>query len=351
MLACARMLLSLCLCIPAAIFADENRPPPAYSARVINPKLTGSLFESSTRTLLSWGTDGAVMYSTDGTRFSWADTPTDADLSRIATDARGKVLIAVGERGVILRSEDAGRRWSSADARGVTSDLRSVIHHPASGAWIAVGTQGTILRSLDAGRTWIRLEHDLQLTFESLFITPNDGSLLIGGEAGLVGRSTDAGVSWKLTRIRMEEPLTPITAFHALPGQLLATSAMGRFLTSNDHGVTWELQSMGGNAYFTDVIFDPEHRVSLMTSHTGDVFRREGDNSWERVELTFDGQKRYLSAIRHDPRTRLLLAVGHHGLAARSSDGGRTWQQAELGFTTSIESLAQLDDGRYIGFG
>src|SRR3990170_6379410 len=99
MLPCARLWLCLWFCIPAAINADENKPPPSYSARVVNPKLTGSLFEPHSRTLLLWGTDGTVMYSTDGASFHWANTPTDADLSRIAVDAQGKVLIAVGERG------------------------------------------------------------------------------------------------------------------------------------------------------------------------------------------------------------------------------------------------------------
>lgn len=352
MLTCLRWLLWLCLCISAAICADENKSPPAYAARVINPKLTGSLFESNSRTLLLWGTDGTVMYSTDGTSFRWAATPTDADLNRIATDSRGKVLIAVGERGVVLRSEDAGQRWSLAKVPGTEFDLRTVVHQPTTGAWIAAGTRGTILRSLDSGRTWTALEHQLQVTFEALFFEPNTSALFIGGEDGWVGRSTDAGVSWQLTRIRMQDPVTPISGFHSLPGQLLATSALGRFLTSSDHGASWDLQSVGSNAFFTDVAFDPDHRVTLMTSHVGDIFRREpDDDAWEKIELSSNDQKRYLSAIRHDPRTKSLVVTGHHGMAATSSDGGKTWQRIKTGFDTSMESVAQLADGRYIGFG
>jgi photosystem II stability/assembly factor-like uncharacterized protein len=207
-----------------------------------------------------------------------------------------------------------------------TSDLRTVIHHSTSGTWIAAGTRGAILRSVDSGRTWTTLDHKLKITFEALLVEPNSNAVLIGGEGGFVGRSTDAGVSWQLTRIPMQEPVTPITAFHSLPGQLLATSALGRFLTSQDQGATWELHSMGNNAYFTDAVFDPDHRVILMTSHIGDVFRREsGDDIWERVELTSGEHKKYLSAIRHDPRTKSLVVAGHHGMVARSSDGGRTW--------------------------
>src|SRR5687767_13408149 len=187
MLACARLGLCLWFCLPAAISADETKPPPSYSARVVNPKLTGSLFEPNSRTLLLWGTDGAVMHSTDGANFHWADTPTDADLNRIAVDARGKVLIAVGERGVVLRSEDSGRRWSLAKVPDTSFDLRTVVYHPATGAGIAAGTRGAILRSLDSGRTWTELDHELNVTFEALFLEPNSNAVLIGGENGVVG--------------------------------------------------------------------------------------------------------------------------------------------------------------------
>jgi photosystem II stability/assembly factor-like uncharacterized protein len=122
---------------------------------------------------------------------------------------------------------------------GTGFDLRTVVHHPTTGAWIAAGTRGTILRSLDSGRTWTALDHEMKVTFEVLFFEPNSNAVLIGGEGGVVGRSTDAGVSWHLTRIRMQEPVTPITGFHTLPGQLVATSALGRFLTSADNGATW----------------------------------------------------------------------------------------------------------------
>ncbi|HEY5758415.1 MAG TPA: YCF48-related protein, partial [Steroidobacter sp.] len=352
-LACARALLFISIGYATfAAHAEDRDAPISYSARVINPKLTGSLYEPKSRTLLIWGTDGTILYSTDLSTWNYADTPTDADLARVTSDNSGKVLIAVGERGAIIRSDDAGRRWRAVSLAESNFDLRAVIHHAPSDAWIAAGTRGTILRSTDSGKTWSPLPNELNLTLETLFVEPASGALLIGGEAGLIGRSTDAGLSWHLTRVKMQEPVTPVTAIHLLGSELIATSALGRFLISTDRGENWRLLSMGGNAYFTDAVLDPKSHTMLLASHTGDLFRRErGDDSWEKIELTIDGQKRFVSALRYDAGSQSLLAVGHHGLAARSVDGGRQWQSISTGFTTSMESLAQLGDGRFVGFG
>ncbi len=351
LLTCARALLFIMVCGTTAASA-EARAPIDYSARVINPKLTGSLYEPNSRTLLIWGTDGTILHASGASQWHSADTPTDADLTRIASDAAGKVLIAVGENGTILRSEDSGRRWQPASLVGSDFDLRAVIHHAPSGAWIAAGTRGTVLRSTDGGKTWSSLTNGLNLTLETLFVEPGSGALLVGGESGLIGRSTDAGVSWHVTRVKMQEPVTPVAAFHSLDNELIATSALGRFLISTDRGASWRLLSMGGNAYFTDAVRDPKFNSVLLASHTGDLFRRErGDDAWEKIELLIDGQKRYVSALRYDALSESLIAVGHHGLAARSTDGGRQWQRITTGFATSMESLAQLGDGRFVGFG
>ncbi len=352
LLACARALLFISMgCTTIASHAERDGPI-SYSARVINPKLTGSLYEPKSRTLLIWGTDGSVLYTTDTNSWNYAVTPVDADLTRIASDASGKVLIAVGERGTILRSEDAGRRWQAVSLAVSDFDLRAVIHHAPSGAWLAVGSRGTILRSTDSGKTWTSLPNELNLTLETLFVEPATGAILLGGESGLIGRSTDAGLSWRVTRVKMQDPVTPVTAIYSLENELIATSALGRVLISNDRGEHWHLLGMGGNFYFTDVAIDPQSHTALLASHTGDLFlRQRGDDAWEKIELQIDGQKRFVSAIRYDAPSQSLIAVGHHGLAARSTDGGRRWQKLAIGFDTGIESLAQLDDGRFVGFG
>ena len=92
----------------------------------------------------------------------------------------------------------------------------------------------------------------------------------------------------------MPEPATPITAFHRFGKLLLATSALGRFLTSEDDATSWDLMQASTKAFFTDCAFDPLRGAIVMTGHNGDVLRSpDGGRTWEGSEISIDGNKNY----------------------------------------------------------
>ena len=64
----------------------------------------------------------------------------------------GKRLVAVGERGHILLSDDEGYSWSQADVP-VMSTLTSIFFIDASVGW-AVGHDAVVLKTQDGGQTW-----------------------------------------------------------------------------------------------------------------------------------------------------------------------------------------------------
>lgn len=64
----------------------------------------------------------------------------------------GDRLVAVGQRGHILYSDDVGKHWQQA-AVPVSADLNAVSFPSATQGW-AVGGDGVILHSDDAGATW-----------------------------------------------------------------------------------------------------------------------------------------------------------------------------------------------------
>ena len=66
----------------------------------------------------------------------------------------GKRIVAVGQRGHVLLSDDAGKSWQQADVP-VSADLVAVYFPNAETGW-AVGHDGVVLKSADAGRTWTR---------------------------------------------------------------------------------------------------------------------------------------------------------------------------------------------------
>src|SRR5690349_3198307 len=214
---------------------------PSYEAQVINPELNGGLLVDGSQVLLLWGSDGVILRSEDGARWAHAVTPGTQDLARVAANEAGNVLIAVGASGTILRSTDVGHTWLPTRNATVDTDLRAVVNQPGTRTWVSVGTNGRVVRSLDDGKNWTLIESNLTVAFQTLFVDPKTKAILVGGDEGFVGYSKNAGESWQITALKMPDPATPITAFHRFGKLLLATSALGRFLTSEDDGQSWDL--------------------------------------------------------------------------------------------------------------
>src|SRR6187397_2421815 len=99
----AALLVLVALTGPMPCAAAARVSAPTYLPQVINPELHGGLLVSGSRVLLLWGSDGVILRSEDGARWSHAVTPGSADLARAAANERGDVLIAVGAAGTVLR--------------------------------------------------------------------------------------------------------------------------------------------------------------------------------------------------------------------------------------------------------
>jgi photosystem II stability/assembly factor-like uncharacterized protein len=347
-------LAAVCLGIAACDSAPARRSiaAPTYEAQVINPDLNAGLLVPGSNVLLVWGSDGSILRSEDGADWTHAVTATDADLARIAANSDGSVLIAVGANGTILRSGDAGRRWQTVQPELTRADLRALAYQPSSNTFIAAGSHGNILRSTDGGQTWTSVDSSLDVQFQALFVDPRTDAILLGGDEGLVGVSTDAGVSFRLLTIPMPEPKTPFTAFYRHDRLLLATSALGRFITSADDAQSWDLLQANTKAFFTDTAFDPKHDALVMTGHNGDVLVSiDAGRNWHTSEISIDGHKNYLSSVRFDERSGALIAVGEGGTIARSSDGGTTWVKASGDVSKGLRGMIADSRGRLIAFG
>src|SRR5574337_2060456 len=66
----------------------------------------------------------------------------------------GERVVAVGQRGHIIYSDDAGKSWQQAKVP-VSSDLVAVSFPTPEQGW-AVGHDGVVLHSSDAGATWTK---------------------------------------------------------------------------------------------------------------------------------------------------------------------------------------------------
>lgn len=151
----------------------------------------------------------------------------------------GEGLVAVGDRGSILRSPD-GKTWTQV-AVPVHVTLTAVDFADARNGW-AVGHDGAILHTADGGASW-QLQHFDPATNKPLLgVLALDAQRAIGvGAFGLLLVTADAGKTWSAVDAPalLEEGLHLNTAIRLGNGELFTVGEIGLIGISAD-GVTWE---------------------------------------------------------------------------------------------------------------
>jgi photosystem II stability/assembly factor-like uncharacterized protein len=138
-------------------------------------------------------------------------------------------LIA-GLGGVVLRSQDGGRRWSYA-AKDPRRSFFSIAR--AADRFVAVGEKGLLRFSSDGGRTWTApADGDIPAVFSFLRDLDFDAAGKVGyivGRGGMVLRSDDAGQRWRpvLPTVDPDRVLLP-TASSLLKRATLVADDTGR---------------------------------------------------------------------------------------------------------------------------
>ncbi|MBM4370294.1 MAG: hypothetical protein FJ098_01485 [Deltaproteobacteria bacterium] len=158
----------------------------------------------------------------------------DKHLNGVEAQGPGQVL-AAGEAGVILRSDDGGRSWRSLDS-GEWATLYGIGHVGAPGGPLVVaGSSGVLRRSLDAGSTWTRVETG---TEEHLFrASASGGRLFVVGRRGLLLAGPLDGEAVAAVPVGVWGWISSI-AFGP-DGQGLLVGGQGLILRTTDHGASW----------------------------------------------------------------------------------------------------------------
>jgi photosystem II stability/assembly factor-like uncharacterized protein len=145
------------------------------------------------------GERGSILLSDDqGVSWQPASVATQRNATLTAVVALdAKRLLTVGHDGWILRSEDAGSSWQEIR---YDSDLGE----PLLGIWtgggdsvMAFGSFGKFYQSLDGGQTWAPRQLDIDSAHLNSMAGGNDGRRMLVGEQGLVLRTTDSGQHWQ----------------------------------------------------------------------------------------------------------------------------------------------------------
>lgn len=176
----------------------------------------------------------------------------------------------------LIRSEDAGRSWTSVSLRG-----RSDFHHLAVSGDTIYGwdsTSSALMASTDAGSSW---EIRGSVPLASLITDPDDPQRLLAvAQSGLV-RSTDGGRTW--AAVKGAPALSILAADTA--GTTYGVTTEGRVHLSSDDGTSWRAAGDVGGRPEAVVASAPEgqQRLVVAVSDQGIVASTDQGNTFEAV--------------------------------------------------------------------
>ena len=189
--------------------------------------------------LVAGGERGHIVYSQDN-GISWTQAevvPTRATLTSLY--AVGERLWAAGHDSVILTSADSGRTWTRQYFNPERQQPIMDVYFANADRGIAIGAYGLMLITNDGGHHWddsaVDEEGDAHL---NAIMESSDGTLLIAGEAGFSYRSRDTGQTWEKMDLPYEGSMFGLVADGA--DCILLYGLRGHVLRSCDVGTSWE---------------------------------------------------------------------------------------------------------------
>ncbi len=292
----------------------------------------------------------------------------DANLNDLAILSEDHVL-AVGDRGLILRSDSSGRKWETL-ASPTTANLYGIRFSPigfglAVGGWIGSSTRmshAVLLRTLDSGRTWQAVPSSSLPRLTGLRVQQN--RCLAWGDYSPLWRtsvfeSLDGGQTWRglpLPRMangegdNMAAPIGHATAAElSSHGAVGAIDVLGRAFLSGPN-------ADGGKATRPTIAqpTQPLHALHytgsswLACGAQGELIISRDGAQWASVDLPLS------PAARQHCQWQAITQVGDTlwicgspgSILLTSPDGGVSWQVKRTGQTLPLSAMHFVDHSR-----
>jgi len=250
----------------------------------------------------------------------------------------GSRLVAVGSRGHVLVSTDAGASWRQATVP-VSSDLTAVFFVDERRGW-AVGHDGVILASADGGLNWtVQLEgrkaNELLLAAMQRKAAARPDSAEAKALLAEAERFKEQGA---------DKPFLDVWFADERNGY--AVGAFNLVFRTRDGGANW------------DPVFDRTDNPKLLNLY---AIGRAGSGLYIAGEgglvLKLDAQTQRFRALDLPYKgsffglagdDEAVLVYGLRGNAYRTGDGGKTWSKVETGLAASIVAGAALGKGGFV---
>lgn len=274
----------------------------------------------------------------------------------------GERVVAVGERGHILYSDDRGDSWQQARVP-TTQMLTSVYFIDDKHGW-AAGHDGLILASDDAGSSW-RIQRDGIAAQQQANLEQREQAYRLReqlelelAEAGVEQLAElelaleDAEMDLEDADLALAEPpfASPLLDIWFQDRERgWAVGAFGTLLSTRDGGSHWSSEAHAidnpDELHLNAIAGDSLGRV-LIAGESGLLFRStDGGNNWETVETFYDGS--WFGAV-YSRASKALLVFGLRGQLYRSQDFGLQWTPLDSGFEMTLAGGSASPSGEVV---
>jgi photosystem II stability/assembly factor-like uncharacterized protein len=242
----------------------------------------------------------------------------------------GPRLVAVGQRGHIVVSDDAGGTWKQSPSP-VSSDLTSVFFADARAGW-AVGHDGVILHSGDGGGTW-----QVQLTGREACDTM---------VTALERAAAAPALREEAARCRQQGPDKPfLDVWFSDARTGFAVGAYNLIFHTRDGGETWESWfDRSDNPRFLNLhAIRPAGGSLYIAGEAGLLMRLDGATQrFVPVPVPYKG-----SFFGVADAQGCVVAFGLRG-NVWGSDDGHAWSHVDAGLAAAVVAATRMPGGRLV---
>ena len=227
----------------------------------------------------------------------------------------GTNVIAAGKNGIIIRSTDGGRNWSSLVIS--QSQFNSVA---ASGnKYWAAGNNRAFFYSSNSGLSWLNITISDGFNYNSVYFADSLNGW-IAGDSGLILRSTNGGLNWSRQLTGISHMLNSIKFLNSTTG--ICCGNNGIVLKTTNGGSNWQNISPQSNRKLIDCDIKG-NRICVSGEYAVFFTTPLNSISWISVEQNFKTMSDINGIYMQNESS--LFTCGGGGFIRKSTDGGITY--------------------------
>lgn len=238
------------------------------------------------------GGDGIILHTSDGGE-TW----------EIQFASRGTYLFgifftdnnhgwAVGEAGVLLRTENGGKLWSHIPATGTIKWLNGIYFFDKNNGFLT-GESETVLKTTDGGLSWQKIDaeadrefYDFKSFYRDITFVGDKG--WIAGQNGTILISEDRGETWEPRATEFDEKIRELMdlrkIFFINENTGYAVGGLGtRILKTDNGGESWSLLKVPNSDRLNSAWFDNKGKGFIAGSRGNILKTSDNAKTWQKV--------------------------------------------------------------------